>query len=310
MNRCLFIANTHSGGGREARTLETRLRQLSRPGVQYDLRFTERPGHAEEIARVSAADYDVLAAVGGDGTVGEVATGILSSARPETPLGILPRGTGNDVALSLGIRDWETGLAALHEDRTRPLDACEVTYMAGGGERKRLALVGAGVGFPARVTVTASKRVKRLLGKWGYTYATVVAALGYRCAEFHLEIDGRAEDRKLFLLAVSNLERTSGQTMRIAPGARYDDGLLDVILVREAGTFRLLRKLTSLADGSHIHLPEVDYFPAREILVSSPAPVGLMIDGDLVGTTPARFRVLPGALRMKAGSPPSSGGAS
>jgi diacylglycerol kinase family enzyme len=160
------------------------------------------------------------------------------------------------------------------------------------------------VGFPARVSERASKRVKRVLGKWAYAYGTLVSAVGYRCPEFHVEIDGRAEDRRLFMLAVANLERTSGQTMRIAPGARHDDGILDVILVKEAGTLRLLRKLGSIADGSHVLLSEVEHLPAREVAVDGPAPLALMIDGDLVGTTPARFRVLPRALRMMTVPPP------
>lgn len=299
MSRHLLIINTHSGGGRTADRVTTLLDDLSRPDAQYETAFTDAPGHAALLAEGAAKDYATLIAVGGDGTVSEVATGLVKSGAVEVCLGILPMGTGNDIAQGLGIRDSETALAALRGFQVRPIDACEVCYTVGARKETRMSLIGVGIGYPAEVTSKATKRVKRILRHWSYLYATIACAASYRCPKMRIEAEGHTWEEELLLCAVSNLEWTGGQSICMAPGAKCDDGWLNVLLFRESSRLRSLMKLPQVVKGTHGSLPEVEYFPSQRITVDSNPAARLNIDGDLIGTTPAELRVLPGALKVK-----------
>lgn len=299
MESHLLIVNTHSGGGRMRERVESMLAELPLPAGQVDVAYTEGPGHATRLAREAAPTHDTLVAVGGDGTVGEVATGILTAPEACAVLAILPAGTGNDAAWTLGIPDWEAGVSALCGGRIRTIDICEVDYRRDGRTETRISLIGVGIGFPAQVTAAATKRVKRILGRWGYVYAAFACAAGYRAPKMRVEADGKVREGRFPLCAVVNMEWSGGHSLRMAPGARFDDGWLNVMVVRDPCVPRLLLRTRHVMRGTHVDLPEVDYFPAREVVVESDPRVELMIDADLAGTTPARFRILPGALRVR-----------
>jgi YegS/Rv2252/BmrU family lipid kinase len=259
--------------------------------------LVDAPGDAQRIARERAAAFNTVAAVGGDGTVSEVATGIWESGA-KTRLAILPAGTGNDAGHAFGVSSWEDGLKSLTSGRERVVDAVEAVFRNGDAERRRLCLVGAGIGFPAAVARRASRRVKRLLGPLAYYYGALVEAAAYRPQTMRVTVDGETREGRILLCAVVNAERTSRQTMRMAPGARVDDGLLDVLLVSDASKLRLLLNMGRLRNGTHVELPEVTHMQAVSVTVDGP-PAPLMIDGDPLGQTPAAFRILPGALTVR-----------
>lgn len=307
MGSHLVIVNTHSGGGRMRERVEAMLADLPLPRDQVEVAYTEGPGHATRLAREAAPTHDTLVAVGGDGTVGEVATGILTAPEGRAVLGILPMGTGNDAARTLGIPDWEAGFAALRGGRERTIDICEVGYHLQGRTETRISLIGVGIGFPAEVTARATRRVKRVLGRWGYVYAAFACAAGYRAPKMRVEADGKVLEGRFPLCAVVNMEWSGGHSLRMAPGARCDDGWLNVIVVRDPCVPRLLLRTRQVMQGTHVDLPEVDYFPAREVVVGSDPQAELMIDADLSGTTPAYFRILPGALRVYVPEPADGG---
>lgn len=299
MGRHLFIVNTHSGGGRAPDRVKALLGDLTRPGDVFETAFMDVPGHAAAIAREEASSYDTLIAVGGDGTVSEVAEGLLASGSEKACLAILPMGTGNDAAQTLGLGDWDSAVAALWSSTWRAVDVCKARYTVGDQTRERIALVGVGIGLPATVIGMTTERLKHAMGRFGYVYAAIVCALSYRCPVMRIETDGKVREGEFPLCAIANMEYTGGRSMKMAPGARCDDGWLDVILAHKTSKPRLISALPLLCKGTHTNRPEIEYFPAREITVESVPRVELTVDGDLCGTTPAQFKILAGALRVK-----------
>ena len=295
----MFIINGHAGGGKAAHRVEALLRDLARPGEELKRVYTERRGHGAEIAEQAAASYETLVAVGGDGTVNEVATGLLRSGRGNVSLAILPLGTGNDVAQTLGIGEWREAVAALRGPGRRVLDVCEVCSSIHGGRRRDISLLWGAVGFPAATLRRTTPRVKRTLGHWSYLYATITGAFSYRCPQMRVRVDDQCREERLLLCAVANMEWTAGHSVRVAPGARWDDGQLDVVLVKEARGVRLLSRLRRFARGGHAGMVDVAHFPARSIRVESSPGGAVLVDGDLVGETPVQFTVLPGALKVR-----------
>jgi diacylglycerol kinase (ATP) len=299
MARHLLILNPHAGGGRAEARARAMTEGLDRAEHEFQTALTEGPGHATVLARENAAAFDTIVAAGGDGTVNEVATGLYGAGEPRPALGILPFGTGNDVAHTLGLRDWETAARALLDGGEEWLDVAEVTLQREGSSRTSVSLLWVGIGFPAEVILKTTERVKRTLGKHSYLYSTIRCALSHRCPTMRITTDGQTREGKYAMCAVANIAWTGGHTMHIAPGARHDDGRLDLVLLREATALRLLSKLSCLGKGTHIHLPDVEFFPGHDVRVESSPPCGVNIDGEYAGSTPVHVRVRPGALHVK-----------
>lgn len=144
-----------------------------------------------------------------------------------------------------------------------------------------------------------TRTAKRLLGRHSYHYAAARTVLGYRAPRMQLTVDGTARDGVWVVAAVANLESTAGQTVRMAPGARCDDGLLDLLLISDLPRLRRIGMLSRLAHGRHLELPGVELIQAREVMVSAAPAARLNIDGELMGSTPARFEVLAGAIQVR-----------
>lgn len=293
----LLIVNTHAGGGQARQRILTLMTELLLPGASFECVYTEAPGHAAQIAAERAHQADVLVAVGGDGTVGEVAGGLLESGAP-AGFALLPIGTGNDAGRAVGIADWDMAVAALRGGAERSVDVLEVTCQHRGAELRRVALVGVGIGFPANLLDWTTERAKKLLGRWSYAYATVACVLRWRSPALEVTADGERLDGRYALVAACNAERTAGGTVVMAPGARVDDGLMDLVLVPDMPRSRLLALMRLVPDGRYTALPEVTGRQVRELRLGG-EPARLNIDGDPVGATPATITVRPGMLRVR-----------
>jgi diacylglycerol kinase (ATP) len=142
--------------------------------------------------------------------------------------------------------------------------------------------------------------MKRLLGATrAYYLATFLQVLAYRAPHMTVRVDGREQVGPTYLLIVGNAEWAAGGSMRICPGACTDDGELNLVIISPTSIFRIVTKLfSSIAKGTHIDLPEVDYFTGKKIEVHSEPPSIVDIDGELFGTTPASFSVCPLALEV------------
>lgn len=281
-----MIVNPTAGNGRTLR-VETRLvEMLSGRGIAHKVFRTESIGHATELAREAAlAGVETVLAVGGDGTVCEVVRGLKDT---KTALGIIPAGTGNDVARMLAMpKKPEEALDFVLTKPPRPLDV--------GRINDELFLNVCGTGFDVCVldyTITAKKYVRGMLPYlWGvirtiFTYKPVVATF---------EVDGEAPFTKpLLLLAVAN-GRYIGGGMDVAPASQPDDGLFDLITVESMPNWKMPAQLPRLVGGRIMQIPGVAVRRCRRVTVTA-KNMRINLDGGIEPMEKAVFEVVPGAL--------------
>ncbi|MHB9134164.1 MAG: diacylglycerol/lipid kinase family protein [Armatimonadota bacterium] len=296
--RILLITNPSAASGRATQRWDALLAGLRERGLTVEQAVTVHHGHGIEIAQQAAGQYDTIVAVGGDGTVHEVASGILLSGR-DVAMGIIPFGTGNDVASLLGIGSIEDGIAVLAEGEAHPLDAIQVRCRHHGETITRYALLYASVGFTGEVLKYTTPLVKRFFGsRYCYSAGFLRALFSYRSPRMTISTDGQTFTGPMFALVAGNAEYTGGGTMRLCPGARMDDGLMNINIVQALGKLEILRHFPRLLAGTHIDLPTVQYFPATSLTIDTELPQVISMDGDLFGETPATFSMMPGALRV------------
>jgi diacylglycerol kinase (ATP) len=297
--RVLFIINPTAGAnqaGTRWTALEGRLRQA---GVQAEPRFTTAPGGATEVARQAAGVYDLIVAVGGDGTASEVADGLLSAKSNSTALAVMPFGTGNDFAAALGVRTEGDAIGSIVSGRTRFVDVIEIQCGSKPKPVVRHALLFAGVGIVSETLRRTTGTVKRIFGtRLSYPVGLAWALCSHSSPRMRIQCDARNYDERFLFVGASNTE-IAGGGMRIAPGARIDDGLLNVNLVRALGRLEGFKQLRRVCRGQHTTHPQVTYLAARSLEVEADQPLEVAADGDLVGYTPARFEIRSEVLQVR-----------
>ena len=303
----LVIVNPAAGSGKAIRLLEwLRERLVARPDIE--LRVTARRGEAEELAAAArSAGRNRVIAVGGDGTIQEVLNGLLAAGTEGgAELGLVPVGTGNDLARSLGLptdaaEAWTVALGST----TRPID---VALATNGEGRERWFGSAGGIGFDAQVAAAMSSRSGWQAGQAGYLLTTLSELRRFDNRAIRLTIDGEIVERSVLLVAVANGAYYGGG-MRIAPDARTDDGRLDVCVVGDISRLTALRQLPNLYRGTHVSHPAVSMHAGAEIVIEADAPGGdtatrIHLDGEPFGTLPLRVRLVAGALRVAMPEPP------
>jgi diacylglycerol kinase (ATP) len=293
--RILVVYNPHAGGGR-ARKLLPAIRQcLAEKSIDAEFALTEARGHAATLAEQSdLTPFDAVVSAGGDGTLFEVLNGYLRNPGAHKPaLGLIPNGTGNAFMKELGLRksDWRRAIDIIAFGNTRNVD---VGRMEAQGQTWYFLNI-VGMGFIAEIAATAARL--KWLGNSAYTLAVLLRLPWLKAQTLSLEIDGKTVEREGVFVEIANSSYT-GTSFLIAPKARLDDGLLDVVLLKRISRIGLLRLFRAVYDGSHIRHPQVEYLQARSISVTESNPGQLVPDGEIVGKSPARFECLPGAVRF------------
>jgi diacylglycerol kinase (ATP) len=291
--KVLVIYNPQAGNGRARRLLPAIRRGFVERGIDAEFLLTESSGHATALAQAADLDaYEALIASGGDGTLFEVLNGLMRNpAARKPPLGLVPNGTGNAFMKELGLRkrDWRRAIEIIAANRPRAIDVGRLE--ADGQSHYFINIVG--MGFVAEIA-QAAVPLKRL-GAAAYTAAVLRMLPSLRAQAITLELDGETLVREAVFVEVANSTYT-GTDFLIAPRARLDDGLLDVVLLKRISRLALLRLFRTVYDGSHLRHPQVEYFQARSITVTESRPGRLIPDGEVLGHTPARFECLPGAI--------------
>ncbi|QIN84187.1 YegS/Rv2252/BmrU family lipid kinase [Rubrobacter tropicus] len=272
-----------SGGGREliSRALEGR-------GVRPVWHVTEKTGDAYDIVR-GLPEGAVAVAVGGDGTVHEVAAACAGTGRV---MGVLPLGTGNDYVKALGVSgDLRRALGVLVDGEIRVVDAGEVNGVPFNN--------GLGVGFDAEVAEGVTKAPSYLPGAGRYVWSVARLFWGFECHEATLRLGGESVvEAKTILVAVA-LGTTYGSMFRLAPEAVLDDGLFDVVWSEEVSRPEVLGLIPSALWGTLTDRKKVHFARAAEVEVEMTEAVPAHVDGEMLSPTREfRARVLPGALRV------------
>ena len=304
--RALVVVNPVAGAGRGARVW----RHLRGSAADLEWVQTERPGHARELARQAVdAGYERVIAIGGDGTLSEVAGGI---AHSRTALAIVPAGTGNDFASTVGVpRDPRAALQLAVAGAARPVDLGDVrtaqtrTYFANVGGFGFDADVVARLSAPRRAGAPlrwAPKSTRAVLGgRVPYVRGVLLTLRRLQSSHVRLTIDDRQLEREVFAVAVANGPRYAGG-MRIAPGASIDDGFFDVCIIGKLSRVEVLRLLPLMYFGGHRGHPGVELVRGRRVRAEAHAGVRCQADGELVGTLPATFELHPGGIRCVVGA--------
>ena len=271
-------------------------------GLEGATLFSERPGHFAELVAQAAADgADQVIAVGGDGTLNEVANGLLALPDGERPeLAVIPFGTGMDFARSHGLpRKLEGAVDVVLTGRTATIDAGRVTYRAwaGGDDQAYFANI-ASAGMSGAVARQANVTSKALGGRISFFTALVRVFAGWRNTELEIEAGGERRTGKMTNVIVAN-GRYQGGGMLIAPDARPDDGLFDVLLIGDITKRDFVLNVGKIYRGTHLSHPKIDLLRSAVVSVEAEVAVPLELDGEQPGTTPARFEVVPGALRLR-----------
>ena len=278
-------------------------RLLKHIGLSFDSEYTEGVGHAIEIARAAATDgYQYLVAVGGDGTVNEVANGILySPGSGNTILGIISTGTGSDFMRSVGIpRDYTSACSFLTGSRRLLIDVGVVEYKSKGQSSQRLFVNAAGVGFDAAIVAATEHVPKYFGGTIPYLTGLLRSLFSYRNKPVVLSVGSKVETTRICSVAVANGAYYGGG-MHIAPQAELDDNLLDVVIIGDTGKFELLKALPMVYKGTHITHPKVRVERATRIAIESSERILVQADGELLGEGPASFWLMPAALNIVVG---------
>lgn len=292
-NAPLVILNPVAGGGRAGRLAGWVSERLAaRPDARFEV--TRRAGHAEELAAGAAGHHDRVVAVGGDGTIQEVMNGLVNG-EPGASIGIVPVGSGNDLARSLGLpRDPAAAWTVALGSAERSLDLALAT---GGDGRTRWFGSAGGIGFDAQVAAAMATRSGWQRGQAGYLLTTLAELRRFSNRRIELVIDGVPRETRALFVAIANGEYYGGG-MRIAPGASVDDGMLDLCIVGDVSRLTALRQLVNLYRGTHVDHPQVEMAHGHTIEVDGDPGTLTHLDGEPFGSLPLSVRLRPAAIRV------------
>jgi YegS/Rv2252/BmrU family lipid kinase len=273
---------------------------------EFKYEFTEKPLHATEITRAAIKDgTDLVIGVGGDGTMNEIANGFYEDWRiinPEAALGLVPSGTGCDLTKSLNIpAGLKNALRVITEAPSISMDVGKVRFRSNsGGEEERFFLNVADFGLGGEVVRRVNER--RLQRKASsYVRCLVSTMVHYRNKRVAIRVDGDKLPEGEYLIGAVANGRIFGKGMKVAPGARLDDGLFDSVLVRGFKFLEFCRHGWKLMNGSHVTHPKVSVVRGRQVEAwpEDGDEVLLELDGEQLGRLPATFEVLPRDLLIK-----------
>ncbi len=293
MSHAKLICNPTAGRGRAGQLLPEIGKRLKSLGVTTDSVLTQTPGDATQLAQQAHKDgYALVIAVGGDGTLNEVANGLVNAAHEQVggQMGIIPLGTGNDFFKMLTTAgDWQSACARIAQGQVRRMDVARVNG--------RVFINNVGIGFDAQVAIEAQK-IRWLRGQAVYLAALARNLLfSYRTPQVTLQLDDLTLEQPITMCTIGN-GRCSGGGFWVTPHAQIDDGLLDVCVVNGLSKARIMALVPSVMKGTHTGDAAVRIIHARRITITSSELLPVHADGEIIYTDAQRLEIeiLPGKL--------------
>lgn len=275
MKEILFIVNPVAGGGRPKTIIPIIENRMKENNIEFNIINTTRPKEAIKIAEENVDRYSVIVAVGGDGTINEVAKGLINSKRGT--LGIIPGGTGNDMSKSLGLsQDPNEAIDAIVQNITKSMDIGSVNGIP--------FLNIASIGFDAETVRNTEGIKKKIKGKIAYILGVITTLLIYRKRQVSLIIDDKEISRNFLLLAVGNGSFYGGG-MKILPMAEIDDGYFHICIIKDISNLKILFLFPSIFKGNHLKYKKyIDIFKAKKVIVRNESNVIINLDGELINS--------------------------
>ncbi|MBB6111423.1 lipid kinase, YegS/Rv2252/BmrU family [Mucilaginibacter lappiensis] len=287
--KALFIINPISGGKKKDGVPDLIDQNIDKAVFDATIVFSDGISHARIIALEAVGKYDIIVAVGGDGTVNEIASAIVGS---DTALGIVPYGSGNGLARFLGIpMNPNQAIQALVNGQAENIDS--------GTINGKPFFNMAGMGFDAHISEVFSHGKKR--GFISYIKSSMQEIATYDEQEYHIEIDGKVYERKAFMLSIANSSQY-GNNAHISPNASVQDGLLDVCLIRKFPLWRFpemgIRMLTKTSESTSY----VEIIRGKQINVTRKTEGPIHLDGEpqVMGTA-IHINIVPSSLKVIVG---------
>jgi diacylglycerol kinase (ATP) len=293
-----IIINQNAGAAKLPQKVKSIINKLVDTYPNTGIHETSSPIEAETIISDLPEDPCKIIAVGGDGTLNIVANALAGSNHV---MGIVPAGTGNDLAGALGLKDSKTILSTILDGNIKSIDTGTVSWTERGGSRSsRIFINNVGIGFDAAV---AARMTKSSIGTGiiPYLINALKEIYAYKHKSCSIGIDSRTFDRSMFMTTIGN-GVSSGGGFRLTPLAKLNDGLLDVCLVSDVNRALVLRVLPKTLWGKHLSHKQIEYFHAQSISCQSEASLPIHADGELLSIDAGQIalNVRPGSLNILA----------
>ena len=296
-----MILNPAAGKGKGQKTFPVVLALLQEKYKNLEVKISQYPGHIVEISREAVLqNFQRIISIGGDGTPFEIINGLYSQGipKPGIELGMIPAGTGNSF-----LRDFDEvnpGKWVEHviNGTTRPVDLVEFSYFKQGKEIKSHFINIMGIGLIADILKLTNEKLK-FLGTLGYSLAVLVRLFKGMKNRVQVTVGHRYFELKNSALVISNSKYTGGE-MKIAPMAETNDGKVDMIVFKEVNRRDIIHIFANVFKGKHVEHPKVKVYRGSEIKIEAEPSQLLMADGELLGETPMKLKVMPGALKILA----------
>lgn len=291
--KLFLILNPAAGKNKGEKAIEKALPLLESKGIQLEVQTSNYTGHSIQLAHeFNPANYDGIVAVGGDGTLFEIINGLLKKHQNfDIPIGQIPVGTGNSFIKDLEIHTIEDAVEKIAGGKTRKVDVGFFKYPE--GEYYFINLLG--TGFVSNVAHRAGKY--KALGPLSYVIGVFEEVVQLQSVPLEMTIDGKVYQRDYIFTEICNSTRTGGN-MIMAPDAKIDDGLLDIILLNNISKFNLLKVFPQIFKGTHVNDSHAETFKGRKIKIVTETPQRLTPDGEVFGTTPLEVSILPQKITM------------
>jgi diacylglycerol kinase (ATP) len=287
LKSALFIINKFSGGGYRPEVEGRIIEECERINIEGTIEFTQSPGHATELARKAVEQKtNFVFAVGGDGTVNEVAQGLVGS---DVAMGILPKGSGNGLARHLGLSmSFKKSLEILSSHHEQMID----TILVNG----KLSVNVSGIGFDGHIAGLFANKAKR--GLIGYAKLILKEFINFKSFDAHVEVNGKSFESKSFIIALANSSQF-GNNARVAPHASVCDQLIDVCFVKKVPMLKALGFSNQLFNGTLDQSKYVDIIKTKQLTLNLNQPVAYHIDGEAMRASD-RFEVAikPSSLKV------------
>lgn len=283
-----IIANPTAGRGRVGKMLP-QLRQLfAVNNLHCEFALTDAAGHGTDLAREAAhAGWENIIALGGDGTMNEVLNGVMGTP---AAMGVIPAGTGNDLARSLNIPlNFRDAVSVFANGKTTAIDI--------GKDSEGYFSIILGLGFPSDVMHHVNTTTNIFRGPLAITASILQVVHKLRPYPVHIQLDDRTLDTTVMGIFILNTRFTGGG-LQIAPEAKYDDGLLDVVVMHEMSKTNFLATLPKAYKGKHLSNPACEIFQTKTIKVTTAEPMRKLFDGNVFGESPVDAQIVPNALRV------------
>ena len=288
---CILV-NQFAGDGKTVKKLPVILKSFEAANIANDVFYSEHPGwFIDFIVHEDLGKYDSLVVIGGDGTIHEVVNGLMKSGQGlHLPLGIIPGGSGNAFADDLGLKNPIQAANQIISGHIHSIDIMRISK----GDTISYAFNIIAWGIASDVNIRADKL--RWIGNSRYSLSAIISILNLNKKPILLHLDNDVVDDKVILFVALNTVHT-GKGMKMAPHAKLNDGLMDLLLLKDASRLRILKIFIQLFSGNHITDPLIEYRHAKTFSIQTKGD-RLNIDGENIGQTPIEVSLIPSALKV------------